>query len=136
MWHQAKDFQIEQCLSRTYSILSRWENRTETDIDCHEQWFEDTFIIKSSTKDIFFKEYDFRSYQYVLVWMQISLKKSSIKRVTDTKCVMFLMNWKYLTITIFKVKIQSMFALINVRDIKNALHQSSFYVILICIWSI
>jgi hypothetical protein len=94
------------------------------------QKFENVLIVKSSVKNTIKKNYDFRFYQYVIVWMQISLKKSSIKRITNTKCVVFLMNWKYLTTILLNVNIQNMLAFINVRDIKNILHQFNFYAFL------
>ncbi len=40
------------------------------------------------------------------------------------------MNTKYLAMTIFRAEVQNMLASINVRDIKNALHQFTAYVIL------
>jgi hypothetical protein len=95
-----------------------------------EQKFENVSIVKFFVKNTIKKNYDFRFYQYVIVWMQIFLKKSSIKEVADTNCAMSLMNWKYLTTILFKVNIQNMFAFINVRDIENILHQFSSYVIL------
>jgi hypothetical protein len=87
-------------------------------------------IVKSRAKKTSLKEYDFRSYQYAIAWMQMFLKKSIIKEITNTRCAIFLMNTKYLAMTIFRAEVQNMLASINVRDIKNALHQFTAYVIL------
>jgi hypothetical protein len=62
--------------------------------------------------------------------MKICLTMSVIEEVVDTKCVMFLVNTNYLNLTLSRVTILKMSALINVRDINNALHQSCFYVML------
>jgi hypothetical protein len=62
--------------------------------------------------------------------MRVSLTTSVIEEIVDTDCVMFLMNTKYLTLIFSKIIVLEMSALINVKDINNALHQSSFYVML------
>ncbi len=62
--------------------------------------------------------------------MRISLTTSIIEEVVDTDCVMFLVNTKYLTLILSKIIVLEMSTFINVRDINNALHQSSFYVML------
>ncbi len=62
--------------------------------------------------------------------MTIALNKLAIERVVDIECAMSLMNTKYLISTLSKAIITKMSALINVRDINNALHQSSSYVML------
>jgi hypothetical protein len=103
----------------------------ETKIDIlSRQKSKNVFIVRSSVKDTIKKDYNFRFYQYAIVWMQISLKKTSIKEVANTKCVMSLIDWKYLTTILLEVNILNMFASINVRDIKNILHQFNSYVIL------
>jgi hypothetical protein len=62
--------------------------------------------------------------------MKISLIKFVIEEVINIECVMSLINIKYLTLTLFKATILQMSVFINVRDINNALHQSSFYVMI------
>jgi hypothetical protein len=62
--------------------------------------------------------------------MSIVLRKSFIEEVIDTECVMSLINTKYLIITLSKVEISKMSTSINVRDIKNALHELNVYVVL------
>jgi hypothetical protein len=62
--------------------------------------------------------------------MKICLTRSVIEEIVDTECVMFLVDTNYLNLTLSKATILKMSALINVRDIDNALHQSSFYVML------
>ncbi len=62
--------------------------------------------------------------------MMIALNKSIFEEVADIECAMFLIDMKYLMITLSKVDILKMFALINVRDIENALHQFDAYVML------
>jgi hypothetical protein len=99
-------------------------------LNLSESKFEDLSIIESHAKIIIHKRYDFKSYQYVIAWMRISLTKSVIEEVIDIECVMFLVDIKYLILILLKVTIVKMSTLINVRDINNALHQSSFYVMI------
>jgi hypothetical protein len=62
--------------------------------------------------------------------MMIALNKSSIEGIADIECAMSLMNIKYLTVIVSNAAVLKMSASINVRDIDNALHQSSSYVML------
>ncbi len=62
--------------------------------------------------------------------MFIALDRSFIKEVIDIECVMSLLNIKYLIVILSTITIMKMSIFINVRDINNALHQSSSYVML------
>jgi hypothetical protein len=90
----------------------------------------DLLIVKFTIKDTIHKDYEFRFYQYAIAWMTISLNKFAIEKVVDIECAMSLMNTKYFIFTLSKANITNMSVFINVRDIENALHQSSSYVML------
>jgi hypothetical protein len=62
--------------------------------------------------------------------MRIALNKSAMKKITNIECVMFLVDMKYLIVILSKISIMKMSALINVREIENALHQFDAYVML------
>jgi hypothetical protein len=90
----------------------------------------DLLIVKFTIKNTIHKDYEFRFYQYAIAWMKITLNKFAIERIIDIECAMSLMNTKYFISTLSKANITNMSILINVRDIKNTLHQSSSYVML------
>jgi hypothetical protein len=80
-------------------------------------------IIKSRVKKITHKDYEFRSYQYAIAWIILSLSQSAIEDVANTDCVMSLVDAKYLLATILKTKVMKMSISINVKEIENILHK-------------
>ncbi len=125
MWWKKKNFKFNNVFHT--HIRDCIDDETKIKITS-KQYSQNLSLIKSRVKDTIHKNYDFRSYQYAIVWMMIALNKSSIKEVADIKCAMSLMNIRYLIVIVSNAAVLKMSAFINVRDIDNALHQSSFYV--------
>jgi hypothetical protein len=86
--------------------------------------------VKFTVKDVAKKNYEFRSYQYVIVWMKISLFKSATEDVADIECAMSLIDIKYLFTIVSETKVITMLVSINVQDIENVIHQFNAYVML------
>ena len=86
-------------------------------------------IIKFSILFAVKNDFDFRFYQYAIVWFRMTMK-SQIKTIVNTECSMNLIHKNYLKNILFNLIISKMSVSINVRDINNVLHECITYVML------
>ena len=86
-------------------------------------------IIEFSISITVDNELEFRNYRYVTVWIIVALQ-TPVKAVTDSECVVFLIDETYFRQILFAKKFIKMTVFINVRKIENVFRENDFYLFL------
>ena len=115
-------------------IETNFKNLNSIDTNIHhvlsvKSFFEESQFVVSSTFSFFQpKEYGFRGWRYAFCNV-ILVKQNKLQNVyIDLKCMMFLIDRKFLKVNAFNVEIQKMNSSMTIKRVGTATHQTNEYV--------